>query len=91
VLTVAVIMPMVEQAGIDLIWFGIYIVVVVEMSQITPPVGLNLFVIQALTGRDLLYLARAALPFFVVMVVMVALLIMIPEMATYLPRQMTRG
>ena len=91
VLTVAVIMPMVEQAGIDLIWFGIYIVVVVEMSQITPPIGLNLFVIQALTGRDLLYLARAALPFFVVMVVMVALLIMFPEMATYLPRQMTRG
>jgi C4-dicarboxylate transporter, DctM subunit len=91
VLTVAVIMPMVEQAGIDLIWFGIYIVVVVEMSQITPPIGLNLFVIQALTGRDLLYLARAALPFFFVMVVMVALLIMVPEMATYLPQQMTRG
>jgi len=91
VLTVAVIMPMVEQAGIDLIWFGIYIVVVVEMSQITPPIGLNLFVIQALTGRDLLYLARAALPFFFVMVVMVILLIMVPEMATYLPQQMTRG
>ncbi len=91
VLTVAVIMPIVEQAGIDLIWFGIYIVVVVEMSQITPPIGLNLFVIQALTGRDLLYLARAALPFFFVMLVMVALLIMVPEMATYLPQQMTRG
>ena len=91
VLTVAVIMPMVEQAGIDLIWFGIYIVVVVEMSQITPPIGLNLFVIQSLTGRDLLYLARAALPFFIVMVVMVALLIVFPDMATYLPRQMTTG
>ena len=91
VLTVAVIMPMVEQAGIDLIWFGIYIVVVVEMSQITPPIGLNLFVIQGLTGRDLLYLARAALPFFGVMVLMVTLLILFPEMATYLPQQMTRG
>ncbi|MEQ8398410.1 TRAP transporter large permease subunit [Thalassobaculum sp.] len=91
VLTVAVIMPMVEQAGIDLIWFGIYIVVVVEMSQITPPIGLNLFVIQSLTGRDLLYLARAALPFFLVMVVMVVLLILVPEMATYLPAKMTRG
>ena len=90
-LTVAVIMPMVEQAGIDLIWFGIYIVVVVEMSQITPPIGLNLFVIQSLTGRDLLYLARAALPFFLVMVVMVVLLILMPEMATYLPAKMTRG
>ena len=86
-----VIMPMVEQAGIDLIWFGIYIVVVVEMSQITPPIGLNLFVIQGLTGRDLLYLARAALPFFGVMVIMVTLLILFPEMATYLPQQMTRG
>jgi tripartite ATP-independent transporter DctM subunit len=91
VLTVAVIMPMVEQAGIDLIWFGIYIVVVVEMSQITPPIGLNLFVIQSLTGRDLLYLARAALPFFLIMVLMVALLILFPGIATWLPGQMTRG
>ena len=91
VLTVAVILPMVEGAGIDLIWFGIFIVVVVEMSQITPPVGLNLFVIQSLTGRDLLYLARAALPFFLIMVLMVALLITFPEMATWLPAQMTRG
>jgi len=90
VLTVAVIMPMVEAAGIDLIWFGIFIVVVVEMSQITPPIGLNLFVIQSLTGRDLLYLARAALPFFLVMVLMVALLIAVPEMATWLPETMTR-
>ncbi|HKK35163.1 MAG TPA: TRAP transporter large permease subunit [Paracoccaceae bacterium] len=91
VLTVAVIMPMVEAAGIDLIWFGIYIVVVVEMSQITPPIGLNLFVIQSLTGRDLLYLARAALPFFLIMVLMVALLILFPGIATWLPAQMTRG
>jgi len=90
VLTVAVIMPMVEAAGIDLIWFGIFIVVVVEMSQITPPIGLNLFVIQSLTGRDLLYLARAALPFFLVMVFMVALLIAVPELATWLPDTMTR-
>ena len=91
VLTVAVILPMVEQAGIDLIWFGIYIVIVVEMSQITPPIGLNLFVIQGLTGRNLIYLARAALPFFLVMVVMVVLLIVFPDIATYLPRSMTRG
>ena len=91
VLSVAVIMPMVEAAGIDLIWFGIYIVIVVEMSQITPPIGLNLFVIQSLTGRDLLYLARAALPFFFVLVLMVVLLILVPEMATWLPEQMTRA
>lgn len=91
VLTVAVIMPMIEQAGIDLIWFGIYIVVVVEMSQITPPIGLNLFVIQGLTNRDLLYLARAALPFFGVMMLMVMLLILFPELATFLPNQMTQN
>jgi len=65
--------------------------VVVEMSQITPPIGLNLFVIQSLTGRDLLYLARAALPFFLIMVLMVALLILFPGIATWLPAQMTRG
>ncbi|MGE4221491.1 MAG: TRAP transporter large permease subunit, partial [Alphaproteobacteria bacterium] len=75
--------------GIDLIWFGIYIVIVVEMSQITPPVGLNLFVIQSFTGRDILYLARAALPFFFVMLLMVLLLVIFPGMATYLPAQMT--
>ena len=91
VLTAAVIMPMVEQAGIDLIWFGIYIVVVVEMSQITPPIGLNLFVLQSLTGRNILYLARAAAPFFFVMVLMVVLLVAFPELATWLPSQMTRG
>src|SRR5690606_25857731 len=89
VLTAAVIMPMVEQAGIDLIWFGIYIVVV-GLSQITPPVGLNLFVLLALIDRVLLYLARAAVPFFLVMVLMVGLLVLAPELATYLPRQMTQ-
>lgn len=91
VLTTAVILPMVQAAGIDLIWFGIYLVLVVEMSQITPPIGLNLFVIQSLTGRDLLYLARAALPFFLIMVLMVVLLILFPGIATWLPAQMTRG
>ena len=63
VLTVTV-LPMVQQAGIDLLWFGIFIVLVVEMSQITPPVGFNFFVIQSLTGKSILYVARASLPFF---------------------------
>lgn len=88
VLTTSVIMPMVEQAGIDPLWFGIYIVVVVEMSQITPPVGFNLFVLQSLTGRNILNVAVAALPFFLLMFVALALIIMVPELVTFLPNNM---
>jgi len=90
VLTVAVILPMVEAAGIDLLWFGIYVVLVVEMSQITPPVGFNLFVIQGLTGRDILYIARAALPFFLLMCVAVVILVAFPDLVTWLPELATR-
>jgi len=88
VLTTSVILPMVEQAGLDLIWFGIYLVIVVEMAQITPPVGFNLFVIQGLTGRDILFIARAALPFFLLMCVAVAIIVAFPELATWLPERM---
>ncbi len=88
VLTTAVIIPMVEQAGLDLIWFGIYIVLVVEMAQITPPVGFNLFVLQGLTGRDILYIARAAAPFFALMCAAVIIVVAFPEIATWLPRTM---
>jgi len=89
VLTTSIILPMVEAAGIDLLWFGIYVVLVVEMSQITPPVGFNLFVLQSLTGRSILYVARTAIPFFVLMVVAVAMIVAFPEIATFLPRYMT--
>ncbi len=88
VLTTSVIMPMVEQAGIDPLWFGIYIVIVVEMSQITPPVGFNLFVLQALTGRNILTVAKAALPFFGLLVLALAIIIAVPEIVTYLPNNM---
>ncbi len=90
VLTVAVVLPMVQQAGIDLLWFGIYIVLVVEMSQITPPVGFNLFVIQSLTGKDILYVARAALPFFLLILFAVVLIYLFPGIVTYLPTNMSR-
>ncbi|MBY4677360.1 TRAP transporter large permease [Marinobacterium arenosum] len=90
VLTTAVVLPMVQQAGIDLLWFGIYIVLVVEMSQITPPVGFNLFVIQSLTGKDILYVARAALPFFLLILVAILLITWFPEIVTYLPTTMTQ-
>jgi tripartite ATP-independent transporter DctM subunit len=91
VLTTSVVLPMVREAGIDLLWFGIYIVIVVEMSQITPPVGFNLFVIQGLTGHNIFYIARAALPFFILLCVAVAIIAAFPEIATYLPGRMSSG
>jgi C4-dicarboxylate transporter DctM subunit len=88
VLTMAVVEPMIRQAGIDVIWFGIFIVVVVEMAQITPPIGFNLFVLQGMTRHEMNYVARAAVPMFLIMVVMVFVLIAIPELATWLPENM---
>ncbi|WP_245727025.1 TRAP transporter large permease [Paracoccus isoporae] len=85
VLTMAIIEPMVRGAGIDMIWFGIFVVVVVEMAQITPPVGFNLFVLQGMTKHDMGYIARTALPMFLIMVVMVAILVAFPRLATWLP------
>ena len=88
VLTMAVVEPMIRTAGIDVIWFGIFIVVVVEMAQITPPIGFNLFVLQGMTGHEMSYLSKVALPMFAMMVVMVFILIAFPELATYLPDNM---
>ncbi|MCW9039635.1 MAG: TRAP transporter large permease subunit [Rhodospirillales bacterium] len=88
VLTTVVVQPMIVAAGIDPIWFGIFIVLVVEMSQITPPVGFNLFVIQSLTNRNILVVARAALPFFMLLLLAVGLITLFPEIVTYLPNRM---
>ncbi|MBX2835814.1 MAG: TRAP transporter large permease subunit [Gammaproteobacteria bacterium] len=88
VLTMAVVEPMIREAGIDLIWFGIFVVVAVEMAQITPPIGFNLFVLQGMTDHDMGYIARAALPMFLIMVVMVFVLIAVPDLATWLPENM---
>ncbi|MBQ0763824.1 MAG: C4-dicarboxylate transporter DctM subunit [Marinobacter psychrophilus] len=90
VLTTSVILPMVEAAGIDPLWFGIYLVIVVEMSQITPPVGFNLFVIQGLTGDNILRIAWAALPYFLLILSAVVLITLFPAIVTYLPSQMGR-
>ena len=90
VLTTAVILPMVRQAGIDPIWFGIYLVLMVEIAQITPPVGFNLFVLQGMTGRDLLTIARASFPFFLLLCLAVVLLTVQPEIVTWLPQEMMR-
>ncbi len=89
VLTMAVVEPMIRQAGFDMIWFGVFLVVVVEMAQITPPIGFNLFVLQGMTQHDIPYVARAALPMFFLMCVAVALLIAFPAIATYLPETMS--
>ena len=88
VLTMGVILPTVTAAKIDLIWFGIFIVVVVEMAQITPPVGFNLFVLQGMTGREITWIAKVTLPFFLLMVLMVLLLWSFPQLATWLPSKM---
>lgn len=88
VLTTAIIMPMIEAAGIDPLWFGIYLVIVVEMSQITPPVGFNLFVIQGLTGQNIFKIAKAALPFFALLLGAVVLITLFPQIVTALPNLM---
>jgi tripartite ATP-independent transporter DctM subunit len=88
VLTMAVLLPTLQSAGIDLLWFGIYIVIVVEMAQITPPVGFNLFVLQGMTGHQINYIARAALPYFVMMMIAVLVIYLFPPLVTYLPSQM---
>ena len=90
VLTMGVILPTVQAAGIDLLWFGIFIVIVVEAAQITPPVGFNLFVLQGMTKKEITYIARVTLPFFFLMVVMILLLWFAPQLVTWLPQQMAR-
>ncbi|QEW19499.1 Neu5Ac permease [Marinibacterium anthonyi] len=90
VLTTSVALPMVVQAGFDPIWFGIYLIVVVEMAQLTPPVGFNLFVLHGMTGRDMWTVTRASAPFFGLLILGVVLLAMVPGLATFLPDLMLR-
>ena len=91
VLTMAIIEPMIRQAGFDMIWFGIFLVIVVEMAQITPPVGFNLFVLQGMANRDMGYIARSAFPLFLLMVLAVILVVIFPEIALWMPEQMVRN
>lgn len=85
VLTMAIVEPMIRQAGIDVIWFGIFIVVVVEMAQVTPPIGFNLFVLQGMTKHEIGYIAKTAIPMVGLMLLMVVILVIWPELATWLP------
>jgi len=90
VLTMAVIEPMVRAAGFDMLWFGVYVMIVVEMAQITPPIGFNLFVLQGMTGRDMGFIGRASFPMFLVMAAFIVLLFMFPGMATWLPEALSK-
>jgi TRAP-type C4-dicarboxylate transport system permease large subunit len=85
VLTSAVVLPMIQKAGFDLIWFGIFIVLLVEIAEVTPPVGFNLFVLQNMTGKDSNTIARAAIPFFFCLVLCIALITLFPIIVTSLP------
>ena len=91
VLTMAIIEPMIRQAGFDMIWFGIFLVIVVEMAQITPPVGFNLFVLQGMANKDMGYIAKSAFPLFLLMVLAVTLVVIFPEIALWLPEQMVQN
>ncbi len=91
VLTMAIIEPMIRQAGFDMIWFGIYLVVVVEMAQITPPVGFNLFVLQGMAEKDMGFIARSAFPLFLLMILAVIIIIAFPQLALWLPEQMIQS
>ena len=89
VLTMGVLMPTIQTAGIDPIWFGIFVVLVVEMAQITPPVGFNLFVLQGMTGKELTWIAKVTLPMFLLMCLAVVLIYVFPGIATWLPTHMS--
>ncbi len=89
VLTMAIIEPMIRQAGFDMIWFGIYLVIVVEMAQITPPVGFNLFVLQGMANKDMGFIARSAFPLFLLMILAVIIVVIFPEIALWLPNKMS--
>jgi len=91
VLTMAIIEPMIRQAGFDMIWFGIFLVVVVEMAQITPPVGFNLFVLQGMANKDIGFIAKSAFPLFLLMILAVIIIIIFPEIALWLPQQMVQN
>jgi TRAP-type C4-dicarboxylate transport system permease large subunit len=85
VLTTSIVVPMVQLAGFDLVWFGIFIVLLVEIAEVTPPLGFNLFVLQTMSGRDSNYVALASIPFFCMMVLALVAVIAFPQIATWLP------
>jgi tripartite ATP-independent transporter DctM subunit len=90
VLTTSIVIPMIEKAGFDLVWFGIFIVLLVEIAEVTPPLGFNLFVLQTMSGKDSTYVARASIPFFAMMLIAIALITVFPALVTWLPEVLIR-
>jgi TRAP-type C4-dicarboxylate transport system permease large subunit len=91
VLTTSIVLPLVQKAGFDLVWFGIFIVLLVEIAELTPPLGFNLFVLQTMSGRDSNYVAYASIPFFCLMLLCIALITVFPGIATWLPDKVIRS
>jgi TRAP-type C4-dicarboxylate transport system permease large subunit len=91
VLTTAIVIPMIKTAGLDPVWFGIFLVLVVEMAEVSPPVGFNLFVLQTMSGKDSNFVALASLPFFFLLVVAVALITVFPDIVMVVPRMAFPG
>ena len=91
VLTMAIIEPMVRQAGFDMIWFGVFLVIVVEMAQITPPVGFNLFVLQGMANKDIGFISKSAFPLFLLLIFAVIIIILFPQIVLWLPQQMIQS
>jgi TRAP-type C4-dicarboxylate transport system permease large subunit len=77
---------MVQAAGFDLVWFGVFMTVLLEAGLLTPPVGLNLFVIQGVTGASLGQVARGSIPFLLILLGAGVLLVVLPDLALWLPR-----
>jgi len=88
VLTISVVLPMIHAAGIDPLWFGIFLVITVETAQITPPVGFNLFVLQGMTGKQITWIAKVCAPYFALMVLALVILWFFPAIVTALPQRM---
>ena len=84
-ITTPILLPTMIHLGIDPIWYGILLMVNLELAMITPPVGMNLFVIKGITDQPLSEVVKGALPFVVLMLAGLALLIFVPSLATWLP------
>ncbi len=91
VMTLPIVLPIIIAAGYDPLWFGIFLVLMVELSQITPPVGFSLFVIQSISGEKIDYILKATFPFFIIMILIVVVLTIFPEITFYLPSKMVHG
>ena len=88
VMTVPLLLPILVAYKVDLIWFGVILVVVVELGQITPPVGINLFVVDSIAKAGIGPVIRGVIPYFYIFGIFLLLLLIFPQLATWLPANM---